>query len=184
MINLLPLEDKLAIKKEYRRRLIVIIGISMFGIIGSAIILFIPSYLLLSSLEKSLGTQASALEETTLRTGTEKIESSVADLNESLTLLADSEGRQIYSLLKKILDIRPTTIKISAFYYNKESGKEILSIEGEANTRNSFLSFLSSLEKIKEIKSISSPPSNILKEENISFRLTANLFPFLTQTDQ
>lgn len=176
MINLLPAEDKIAIKKERQRRLIVIIGIFAFGIISWAIILFIPSYFLLSSLERSLETQTSVLKETAVRNETNKIESSIAALNEKLALLAgNGSQKQISSALKKILDIQLPTIKITAFYYEKKGNKETLSVEGSADTRNSFLAFLSNLEKTDGIKNVSSPPANIIKEENISFRLTAEL---------
>lgn len=179
MINLLPTENKIAIQKERQRRLTIIIGVFTFGIIGWAIILFIPSYFLLSALERSLETQAFILKEATIKNETEKIESSIIALNEKLALLAGDNGqKQVSPMLKKILDIQPKTIKITAFYYEEKNGKEVLSVEGDADTRNSFLSFLSSLESTEGIKNVSSPPANIIKEENISFRITAELsFP-------
>ncbi len=179
MINLLPPEDKIAIKKEYQRRLIVITGILMFSVIGSAIILLIPSYFLLSSREKNFKTQVSALKEIMANDETEKIESSISILNEKLKLLTNDENsqRKTSLLLKQISHIKPATVKLTAFSYDKGEEEEIFSIEGIAATRESFLSFLNNAEKMEGIKKITSPPSNLLKGENISFKLTIELSP-------
>jgi len=177
MINLLPPEDQIAVKKERRRRLMVAIGVFLFGIISSAIILLTPSYFLLSSQKQNLEMQFLALKKIIILRETEKIESSINALNQKLIFLSNKEGnqRQMSSLLRQISDIRPPTVRLATFYYEKKGGENFFSTEGIAVTRNSFLLFLNSLEKIDGVKNVSSPPSNLLKEENISFKLVIEL---------
>ena len=63
MINLLPIEDKILIRKEYLRRLSVIIGIFLFGFICIAAILLYPSYFLLVSQKKILENRLAVLQQ-------------------------------------------------------------------------------------------------------------------------
>lgn len=179
MINILPLENQASAKKEFYRRLIVVIGIFTFGIACSAIILLAPSYLLLSSRKQSFGAQISALKEIISNNDAQTIESSVNVLNEKLNLLSDTSKnqRKISSLLKQIADIRPTTIKLTTFSYNGAKEEKNLSIKGNTATRNSFLSFLDALSSIKEIRKVISPPSNLLKEEDVFFKVAIELSP-------
>lgn len=180
MINLLPAEDKGLIKKEYLRRYSVVSGIFIFALICISIVLLSPSYFLLISQKKSLETHLAVLQEGLTREEAEKIESSSRDLNVKLTFLAsqEKEKRQISGLMKQIINAKSLAIKLTGFSYEKKAkeGNHFF-LEGSASTRTSFLAFIKNLAEIKDVANVISPPSNLLREEDFSFRLTLELTP-------
>lgn len=183
MINLLSAEDKILIKEEYFRRLIVIIGFFLFIFICIAIILLFPSYFLLVSQEENLESQLNILRQSFNREKVADIESSVLELNSKLISFKDQEKntQPISDLIKKVSDARPSVIKLSYISYQqgakKEGGSNQISLQGYAATRDALIDFTNILESLKAINKVRSSPSNLLKEKDITFSLIIELNP-------
>lgn len=181
MINLLPAEDKIFIRREYLRRWLVLSGVFIFVFICSAVILFLPPYFFLSSQETNFKNQLSIVSKGLERADTEKIESSIRDLNAKLKSFGSQEEklRQISALIQEILKAKSSNIRLIGFNFQKQSGekKDTLTFQGIADNRNALLDFEKSLEVIKGIQKVNSPASNLLKQENIDFSLIIELTP-------
>jgi len=182
MINLLPEEEKILIKREYTRRLIVVIGIFLFTSVFSAVILLLPSYLPLSSQKQSFESQLDAAKQGLSREKADETESSIRRLNDKLTFFSQQgeNTRQISVLIKQILSAKSPSIKLLTFTYQKdtrEKKNERMLIQGTATTRNAFLAFVKALEIVNGVSEVQSPPANLMKDENIEFNLTLKLAP-------
>ncbi len=172
-MNFLPEEDKGKIKKEYLRRLFVIIGIFSFFAISIGIILLLSPYLFLKDQEHNLERQLAISEERLLRGKIENTISLVEELNTKISLL-DSGQKNIgekSAVIKLILEEKTNKIKILYFYFDKEK----VLIQGLSESRQNLLSFIDSLKKKKGFKKVESPVSNLVKERDIEFKLTIEL---------
>ncbi len=180
MINLLPEEEKISIKREYARRLIVVIGIFIFMLVFSAIILLLPSYFPLSSQKQSFESQLNAAKQGLSRENADEIESTVKNLNGKLVFFSQQgeNTRQISVLIKQILNIRSSSVKLSNLIYQKgteEKRNEQMLIQGNAASRNAFLAFAKALETVSGVSEVVSPPANLVKDVNVEFNLTLKL---------
>jgi hypothetical protein len=172
-MNFLPEENKKIIKKEYLRRLFVVIGIFSFSAISIGIILLLSPYLFLKDQKYNLERQLVVSEERFSRAKIENIIPLVEELNAKISLL-DSGQKNIgekSAFIKIILEEKTNKIKINDFFFDK--GKIL--IQGLSEDRQSLLSFIDSLKKKKDFKKVESPVSNFIKEKNIEFKLTIEL---------
>ncbi len=180
MINLLPEEDKNLIKKEYSRRLGLVIGIASFIFICVAIIFLAPSYFLLSSEKNISREQISLALQRFDRENAQKIETEITDFNAELVSFSQKEeGLALISPdIRQILKARSNSIKIEGISYQRKGASRpngVISLRGTADNRNSLLSFMKNLEAAGGVKRVESPASNLLKENNISFVLIITL---------
>ncbi|OHA14934.1 MAG: hypothetical protein A3A10_02435 [Candidatus Tagabacteria bacterium RIFCSPLOWO2_01_FULL_42_9] len=178
MINLLPIEDKILIRKEYLRRLSVIIGIFLFGFICIAAILLYPSYFLLVSQKKILENRLAVLQQSFEIKNADKAETLIRDLNGKLLFLSSEEKDfvPISVLTARILGNKSSAVKLNSFFYQGgEKTQKRFFLDGFSSTRPAFLAFVKSLEDMEEAEKVISPPSNILKEEKIDFNLIIEL---------
>jgi len=172
-MNFLPEEDKRKTKKEYLRRLFVIVGIFSFLAVSIGIILLLSPHIFLKDQEDNLERQLSVSEERISRGKLENIIPFVEKLNAKISLL-NSGGNRVEeksAFIKIILEEKTNKIKINDFYFDK--GKIL--IQGLSENRQTLLSFVDYLKKKKEFKNVESPVSNLIKEEDIEFRLTIEL---------
>ena len=182
MINLLPEEEKILIKREYTRRLAVVSGIFLFILVCSAVILLLPSYLPLSSQKQSFESQLDAAKQGLSREKADEIESSIRRLNDKLAFFSQQgeNTRQISVLIKQILSAKTHSVKLLTFIYQKgtqEKKNEQMLIRGTAATRSAFLAFAKALEIVNGVSEVQSPPANLMKDENVEFNLTLKLIP-------
>jgi len=189
MINLLPEEEKILIKREYTRRLAVIIGIFLFILFCSAVIFLLPSYLPLSSQKQSFENQLNTVKQGLSREKADEIESSIRGLNNKLAFFSrrGENARQISVLISQILSVKSPSIKLFTFTYQKgtqEKKNEQMLIQGNATTRNAFLAFAKALETINGVGEVQSPPANLTKDENVEFNLTLKLVPIVNPANK
>ena len=172
-MNFLPEEDKRKIKKEYLRRLFVVLGIFSFSAILIGIILLLAPSIFLRDQEQNLERQLVISEERLSRGKIENTVSLTKELNTKISFL-DSEQKNIKeksAFIKIILEEKTNEIKINNFFFDK--GKIL--IQGLSESRQSLLSFIDSLKKKKDFKKVESPVSNLIKERDIEFNLTIEL---------
>jgi len=180
MINLLPEEEKILIKKEYGRRLAVVSGIFLFILVCSAVILLLPSYLPLSSQKQSFESRLNAVKQGLSREKADEVEFSIRGLNDKLEFFGKQgeNTRQISVLIKQILSVKSPSVKLSAFTYQEgtqEKKNEQMLIYGIAATRSVFLAFIEVLKTVNGISEVQSSPANLMKDKNVEFNLTLKL---------
>lgn len=172
-MNFLPEEDKRKIKKEYLRRLFVIIGIFSFSAISIGIILLLPPSIFLKDQKHNLERQLVISEERLSRGKIENTISLAEEINTKISLL-DSGQKNVgekSAFIKIILEEKTNKIKINDFFFAQ--GKVL--IQGLSENRQNLLSFIDSLRKKKDFKKVESPVSNLIKERDIEFNLTIEL---------
>jgi hypothetical protein len=172
-MNFLPEEDKIKIKKEYLRRLFVVLGTFSFFVISIGIILLLSYAIFLRDQKYNLERQLAISGE---RLSRGKIENTILlaeEFNTKISLL-DSGQKNIgekSAFIKIILEEKTDKIKINDFFFDK--GKVL--IQGLSENRQNLLSFIDSLRKKKDFKKVESPVSNLIKERDIEFKLTIEL---------
>lgn len=172
-MNFLPEEDKIKIKKEYLRRLFVVLGTFSFFVISIGIILLLSYVIFLGDQRHNLERQLAISGE---RLSRGKIENTILlaeEFNTKISLL-DSGQKNIgekSAFIKIILEEKTDKIKINDFFFDK--GKVL--IQGLSENRQNLLSFIDSLRKKKDFKKVESPVSNLIKERDIEFKLTIEL---------
>jgi hypothetical protein len=172
-MNFLPEKDKRKIKKEYLRRLLVVIGVFSFFAISVGIILLLSFSVFLKDQESNMERQLVISEERLLKDNIGDTISLAKELNTKISLL-DSEQKNTgekSAYIKIILEEKTNKIKILDFFF--DNGKIL--IQGASDNRQSLLSFIDSLKKKKEFKKVESPVSNLIKEKDIEFRLIIEL---------
>lgn len=172
-MNFLPEEDKRKIKKEYLRRLFVVLGIFSFSAISIGIILLLSSAVFLRGQKHNLERQLAISEERLLRGKIENTISLAEELNAKISLLGSGQENigEKSAFIKIILEEKTNKIKINDFFFDK--GKVL--IQGISENRQNLLSFIDSLRKKKDFKKVESPVSNLIKERDIEFKLTIEL---------
>lgn len=172
-MNFLPEEDKRKIKKEYLRRLFVVIGIFSFSAIFIGVILLLSSSVFLNDRKNNLERQLIISEERLSRGKIDDIIFLAEDLNAKISLL-DSGQKNVgekSTVIRLILEEKTRQIKINDFSFDKEK----ILIQGTSESRQNLLSFIDSLKKKEYFKNVESPVSNLIKERDIEFRLTIEL---------
>lgn len=180
MINLLAEEDKNLIKKEYGRRLALVVGIVSFVFICVAVVFLIPSYFLLSSEKNILREQDALALQRFDRENAQKTEAEIKNFNAELASFSQKEAELalLGPAIGQILKARSKSVKITGIFYHKESAGRpsgAVSLQGKADSRGSLLSFIKDLEAAGGVRGVESPASNLLKENNISFVLIVAL---------
>ncbi len=174
MINLLPLKDKIKVKKEYLRRLFVVFGVlSLFSALG-AVALLLPLSYLMAVQKRGYERQTVFLEKQLNLSDSAKVIPAVKDLNSKIALLKNNKENPppVAEIIKKIILNKNSGISLRAFSYDGNFQKGYagrISVTGFSATRKNLLGFIAALKNEKPFASVELPPANLLKERNIEF---------------
>ncbi len=173
MINLLPLGDRVEIKKEYLRRLAVVSGIFLSLSILVFIIILLPALLLAKNQKHNYERQLFLSQQQLVLSGAAGAILAAEDLNSKLEIFGkgQKEAGEISGIIAVIIGNKTDGIKLDAFLYDK--GKII--VRGESETRKELLSFIEALKRERQFTEVESPASNLLKEKDIEFNILIGL---------
>jgi Tfp pilus assembly protein PilN len=175
MINLLPSQAKKELEIERKTRIITILGsLFLIFLIFLGILLFSVKIYILSQIESQK--TLVALESSYVDTPQVKeLEKNITDANQKISSLILFYENQVdlTEVLEKISFLSPLNVYLADFNYQKE--KNLITLEGFAETREDFLEFKKSLEAEKEFSNLYSPISNLVKPTDIDFYITFNL---------
>ncbi|MBL7045135.1 MAG: hypothetical protein ISR98_00850 [Parcubacteria group bacterium] len=174
MRNLLSQKDKKVIINEYKLRIIIIVLTAIFLTTLIAGTLLVPSYIL-SNFKFNIIKEHAEI----IKKSVEKREQSgsgliLNDTQQKLNILSISEDNVLLSTaFRKILDKRPSGIKINELFYKKQqdnSGAIITS--GVASKRDILLQFEKDLKKENIFSEVVLPISNLASDRNIEFSIS------------
>lgn len=179
MINLLPAENKIEIKKEYLIRVFITSGVSLLGlilIIGA--VLFLLFYL--TAGQKTGSEEAFLLSQQKFASLNEaEISILLSGINSRTAELSGNQKRinEISGIIKKLIAIKTEKITIKAFSFGAASGGPggEIRVSGVSATRTELINFLEKIKKDAMFAKADSPISNFLKEENIDFNIVVEL---------
>ncbi len=178
MINVLPKEEKKALKREYWLRF-ASVTFSLLSIIGViATLLLLPSYFF--SISKM------ALAEEKLETfnranpdiATYDINTTILTINSKLGLLVVKDQAQPVSekIMTTILGNLPSGITIENILYTETEAKDtIIEVHGIASDRTALRTYQSTLKENPAIKEADVPLSDFLGKSDIDFTMTITL---------
>lgn len=178
MINVLPQEEKKALDKEYRIRLITI-WFFLIAILGVfATFLLLPPYVYSQGKIDLLEGQLAAFNESHPELSENDLTAIIGEINSTLHLLDNGKVKVPVSsgVLQPILSLRPKGITFEQiFYTERTTGEQVIEIHGRATLRSVLQSFKDGLEADTRIKSVNLPISNFVKPSNIEFSVTIEM---------
>ena len=176
--NLLPNEEKKIITLEQRLRVITFFGIAVNSILIIGNTMLAPAYLPLYFQNRELGRALSIQQQAAQRINANQISQVAAQIQTMIGLLRQTADRPSGALSVFDLFTAPQSgIVITAFSVDKNA---IVSLAGNAATRNNLLIFEQYLRDSSRFQDITSPLTNIIQEKNIMFTFKATLKPNYT----
>ncbi|MCX6755278.1 MAG: PilN domain-containing protein [Candidatus Nomurabacteria bacterium] len=175
MINLLPLEEKKRIVKEYYFRLFIFslytVGIC-FIVAGVSLL---PSFFLVSLKENILTKKWETLQAMPVSQPDKETMDAISDVNKKIDLITKTEKEKFLVLenaFNQVIFQKMPDIKLTEIAYDKKiEGTRSINIKGFALNRERLLLFRQSLENNPAFSKVDLPISNFVKEKNISFNL-------------
>ena len=174
MVNLLPIENKVLIKKEYLRRLVMTFGSFSFVVVIIAVLLLVFLLFLVNKEKNDYGAYLSLEQKHLTFLDEEEVTSFVADINSKTAAFEENSGKskKTSGAIEKIVKAKTKGITIDRF--SLSGGK--VAFGGAAKTRNDLLFFVDNLKKEPDFKNIDSPISNFLKESDVKFNISITLY--------
>jgi len=175
MINLLPKEQKKALKHEYEIRLfsVICLAVAILGIFAT--ILILPSYFFSNSKEVLVEKSLEDFNRDNPEIKVADLDKVYTDINSKLKTLDSSWPNDILidETFKDLLSTVPKGITVTQFLYNENAdGGKLFEIHGQASDREVLQSFKTVLEQDARFKDIVLPISNFVKKTNIDFVLS------------
>ena len=181
MINLLPYDKKEILKKNYKKRLsVMLLGVVSFLFIMFA--LFIGVLLYVHMIEvKTLTNQKERLTEIKNSQGFNSLSTYVSSLNKSIIIfdtLIKGE-KNLHPRIENILAAKVSGVEILGYEYNLDIDKKsgFVAISGTANNRDRVLAFANSLNTGEKpaCDSVSIPIMTYTNRENLPFVVTCKI---------
>ena len=176
IINVLPLEQKRELLREFWVRFVSIfcIFIAVVFIIGN--FLLFPSYLFSKSKEVLAEQEFEKFNLDNPEISTKNLDDSIKDLNSQLSLLSDEQNKKQVSVTNtfdELLMSRPAGITFSQILYSEGSdGVLSMDVYGVSTDRSALSNFKSILEKNQKYSEVILPISNFLEKTNLNFKIS------------
>lgn len=182
-MNLLPVAEKLAIKKEYKRRLALVVLI-FFAILVCIVLIPVATSYMVSNFEiMNLEREVELANKANLAKGVFADMDLIKDVNNKVNILSrkypDYLGYDVSSIFSSII-ATSTKVKVISLSYDqvsikkgqsKETGHRIVLI-GVADDRDSLQRFVKTLRSDKRFDSVDLPVSDLIESSNIKFSVT------------
>jgi hypothetical protein len=171
MFNLLPENEKKKIKKEYLFRFFAI-ALSFFlatAVIASVFLL--PSYVFSLVKEHSVTVKNDELRRSIATNDSEAMTRTVSDIRGKINMFKPTQSLYVYELIGQIISLRPQSVTLSSLDIVRNTDEFLISIRGNAGTRDDLLVFQNKLETNKNIRKVELPVSDLLREKNIDFSI-------------
>lgn len=175
MINLIPIEEKEEIKKDFYNRFLSSLFVVFCFAVFISLVMMLPSYVISLEKKNSTNQKLGALKNEIMPEIDQKALVSIKDLDMRLALLENARKKEfIFSkkVIDEIISKKVPGIKINKFFYENDSleGKKI-SITGIAQNREKLLLFRQALEEDILFKNVDLPISNFVKGSDINFSI-------------
>jgi multidrug efflux pump subunit AcrB len=174
MPKLLLKEENKDIKKEYTQRLVTLLFFGLSGVLFLFLISLIPAYFLLKVDQKVLNQELSVAQNTELNADRKKLKEKLSNLQQTLNII-DTPNSEISYYIQKVTERQPRDINILSLNFEKEAGKNLIIVQGTANSRSGLSDFVKTLETVSEFESVTLPFSSFAREVDIPFSITINI---------
>lgn len=175
MLELLPKNQKKALKQEYFLRVLVVVLLLSFTVGILSLVSLSPSYFLSLEKEKIVAKQFAEMEKSRNTTENNKeFQSDIKNFKETLGLLKPSEKIvSIGGFIANIVSNKNSGIKIYGITVNSyKKEKYQIIIKGNASGRDTLKAFVENLKGGGLFESVDLPISNFMKIADINFDIT------------
>jgi len=175
MFNLLPKQEKEAIRREYRIRLAIVILWFSFATLVIASVLLVPSILLSSQKEKAAEQRFDTLSKSIKKDDAAALDSVLRKAQSHLALLShEAPTVLLHELLVNIVSTKTDSVSLARFSFAKASeGKRYADINGISKDRATLLAFVRALERSGLFEKVEVPISNFAEDTDIEFSIRA-----------
>jgi len=173
MFNLLPIQERKTIHKEYNSRRIVLVlnFLNLTGLI--AMVLLVAPFFLVNLKYKVSQEEMKNLEvETPELKNTGNLEPLASKTVEKLKLLQELPALSPLSVWEKIVINKSEHIKIKSFSYLNESTGINVFVRGTADSREALTTFSRSIESEASFKNVDLPVSSLTRDKDLDFSIS------------
>ncbi len=173
MFNLLPIQQRKIIYKEYssRRMVLVLNFLNLTGII--ALVLLVAPFFLVNLKYNDSQEEMKNLEiETPELKNTESLELLASKTGEKLKLLQNVPALLPLSVWEKVIKNKSEDIKIKSFSYLSESAGINVFVRGTADSREALTTFSRSIESEASFKNVDLPVSSLTRDKDLDFSIS------------
>lgn len=173
MVNLLPPNNLLALKKEYLNRLVTVGSALLASVVMIIFVISITTYFILVLKEKSLIGEMGGASIQAKSNNFEQVAKAVSDTKVNILMINNINNQTSFrTVLDLILSSKTSGISIQSISFdNSEGANRGLLIKGQFNKRKVFIDYVDSLRKDPRVSSVNSPVDNLIKEVAGSFSL-------------
>jgi Tfp pilus assembly protein PilN len=177
MFNLLTIEEKKLLRKEYRQRKISVFAWVMFLVAVGAIAMLAPSYIV-SKYRLFMVKQEADIVTASIQGDAKSIEQSV-EQSEKISQRISTVSTVAPSVwLEQINSVRPGGVSVEMFNFTSAANNTFnVEIQGMAKTRNGLLAFERALKNVAHFSNVTVPIALYTKESNIPFTVSFSVTP-------
>ncbi len=178
LTNLLPPERAKSLSRDYLLRVTNIIVLCIIGLTLCAMILLIPTYVLLESSAQAKKIELTRIESTLSSIEDATLLARLTTLSKNAdTLIALSNTPAISTVLRTLLAVSRPGITLSGFTYTPALDKTLntITVSGSAVTREALRSYQIALQGLSFARSALLPVSAYAKNADIPFTITLPL---------
>jgi hypothetical protein len=174
MLNLLTLEEKRSIKREYRVRVAAVIAAGLFFVSVFAIAGLLPAYFHVTVNLKIKNTDLENLAVSSEREGDDSVALALKSTDTILSFIGnkDNDEKLATVLIQDTLKVRPSGVRVTTLSFDVSEGNKIITVRGIADTRASLIEFSRNLGNQPGFLAANVPAEDLAQATNIDFRLT------------
>lgn len=171
MFNLLPLQEKKLIRREYFTRLAIIFGVFTFVSLLMALALLVPSYFLSRVFRNEAKQSLNSLARSNAAKDTEALSKEIAFIAAAERALSNTHPVVAVSDLFSAITLarNGTGVRIFSLRFNRDNTGSGISVTGEAGSREDLLLLRKKLEDSDFFANVELPISNFAKGKKIDF---------------
>ncbi len=178
MSNVLPPQEKRTLIRLYRTRVLVVALAGVVALAAAAMLLAVPSLLVLKSRAQSLLANSDRLAGFESTTVAHMLSETTADINARLAALPAASvtpSPVIAGLIDPVLRAQTAKIHITDIGYTRmpKSKDAQVKITGIADDRDALLAFAAALGKSGAFTSVTVPLTNFIKDTDVPFTASA-----------
>lgn len=176
MFNLLPNEDRINVKEEYRRRVVVFSLLFLAIALASSIVLLLPSVYILSQNGGRLKEELEEFKKAPESEDYQILAKEVRLTRSRLQALKKYPERfEVAEILKKVVDGKPKGAKIDTITFSSAEDGLKITLNGIATNRELLRTFVNSLKNDTTFTGVDVPLSSFAKAEDAEFIITLSI---------
>lgn len=172
MRNLLSQQDEKIIMKEYKFRVIIVAFVFLLFTIPIAGTMLLPSYILSVYKYNTIKNNNAIIQEFVNKREQSELSAVLNMAQEKLKFLSVAEDSNLLSgVIRKIVENRPSGIKLGKLIYTKKQNNNEIFISGIAKNRETLLIFKRELGKEEKFFDVVLPISDLASDRDIEFSI-------------